>query len=104
MSVAGLVTRHNGFPPAHPYHDGSGDHVNASHLADACRQFACLVRREPQLRVNSGMMQFERYVELDHPFVLEMAGDGESHQGMTMSISQAGEPCASVYLGWMSER
>jgi len=104
LSVTGLVTRDNGFPPAHPYHSGSGDHVNASHLADACRQFACLVRREPQLLVNSGTMQFQRYVELDHPFVLEMAGEGESQQGMTMSISQAGEPCASVYLGWMSER
>jgi hypothetical protein len=104
LSVTGLVTRNNGFPPAHPYHSGSGDHVNASHLADACRQFVRLARDEPKLLITGGRMQFQRYVELEYPFLLEIAGERETQQGMTISISQAGEPCASVYLGWTSEQ
>ncbi|MEE4351211.1 MAG: hypothetical protein V2J26_13385 [Pacificimonas sp.] len=94
-SADGLVTRANGFPPANPYLDGSGDHVNASHIAEIARQFAGLLTERPGLTVAGGDMRFRRYVELGVPFTV--SGE-QSRNDITLSLTQRGEPCAEVRL------
>jgi len=98
-----LVTAENGFPPLHPYHDGSGDHVNATHLADAARQFLALLVRTPTLTVVDGEMHFERYVELGYPFRLRQEGPVSRKRVLAqarVSIEQFDRRCAFVDLSW----
>ena len=45
-TAQGLITSENGFVPVHRHITGSGDHVNATHLADIGLQFARLVSRK----------------------------------------------------------
>jgi hypothetical protein len=71
-----LVTAANGLPPGHPYMSGSGDHVNATHLAEAVRQHAALALGKGGALPTGGTMRFRRYVELGVPFEL-VAGQGE---------------------------
>ena len=97
-SVTALVTSENGFPPAHPYNDGSGDHVNAAHLADAALQFLRLAKGDPGLLVSGGDMRFASYVELGHPFFLKLAEPDEPGGDAPISIQQAGRECATIYL------
>jgi hypothetical protein len=97
-SVRALITRDSGFPPAHPYHDGSGDHVNAGHLADAARQFLRLLLDDPEFACVAGEMEFRAYVELDSPFTLELAGEGPPRGGYALTVSQGDRVCARITL------
>lgn len=65
-----LFTKENCLMPNHPYHGGSGDHVNAGHLADAGFQFAHLAVGR-KLSCTGGEITFMRYVELGKPFTLK---------------------------------
>ncbi|MEM7136018.1 MAG: hypothetical protein AAF500_05530 [Myxococcota bacterium] len=66
-SCRGVVQTNRAFHPAHPFHTGSGDHVNAGHLFDCALQFAHLLGRATQ-PCTGGRAQFFRFVELDVPF------------------------------------
>lgn len=70
LHARGLVTSQEGFHPAHPFHTGSGDHVNAAQLFDCALQLASFVFEEEGLgeRCASGAARFSRFVELDVPF------------------------------------
>ncbi|WP_435416797.1 hypothetical protein WAB17_07810 [Parerythrobacter aurantius] len=85
-----LVTPGNGLPPGHPYMSGSGDHVNATHLAEAVRQYAALVLGKGAALPSGGEMHFRRYVELGVPF--SIAGDDTA----SVTIHQAGRPCCEA--------
>lgn len=92
-----LITAKNGFAPAHPYHDGSGDHVNAPHLADAARQFVHLIHPEfGRRQCRSGEMHFTSYVELDRPFRLTLDKSKSSKQRIACDISQGSRVCTTV--------
>ena len=98
IAAMALVTRENGFPPQHPYHDGSGDHVNASHLADAARQFLRLLKGGAAAAVTGGEMRFSSYVELGHPFQLELMAVDAANASYDIAIRQAGRDCAAIRL------
>ncbi len=93
-----LITKESGFPPVHPYHSGSGDHVNSTHLADVARQFAALLNPDKSIAIKGGQMKFLRFVELDYPFGVELKRQDSSSGSITMEISQAGHHCADITL------
>lgn len=95
--VAALITEKSGFPPAHPYHDGSGDHVNSGHMCDTVQQAAMLIRaRDGKAGYpTAGDVSFRRYVELGRAFdiVLEAA---EVDGALTFGVAQGQHSCATV--------
>ncbi|NNC73436.1 MAG: hypothetical protein HKN78_11260 [Sphingomonadaceae bacterium] len=97
-SALALITKENGFPPAHPYLSGSGDHVNSTHLVEAGRQFACLVHRGRSITCTGGEMHFMRYVELGYPFQIALADDLSSQNAIAMAVHQADRACAKITL------
>lgn len=94
-----LITADNGMPPAHPYLDGSGDHVNSTHIADLGRQFARLVTGVPSLRFVSGDMEFLRYVELGRRVDIMRISSPSDTKHISLQISQNGKLCARMSLG-----
>jgi hypothetical protein len=92
----GLITKDNGMPPGSRYLSGSGDHVNAVHIAEAARQFAALKTGDPNVRICGGEISFDHYVELGSPFELTMTG--ESTSGLDLDLAQAGQHCTSITL------
>lgn len=101
LALAALVTAVNGFHPAHPFHTGSGDHVNAAHLFDCALQAAHLLA-EPagaRLACTDGEAEFLRFVELDTPFELRLEAREPLAHGRTrmrFAIGQAGRENARV--------
>ncbi|WP_427969980.1 hypothetical protein [Altererythrobacter sp.] len=91
-----LVTAANGLPPASRYMSGSGDHVNTTHLGEACRQFAALLLHDPAIRFSGGEMHFNRYIELNVPFRLQCVS--QSDERLDLTISQAGRECMRAAL------
>lgn len=82
LYVDALVTPANGFHPQHPYHTGSGDHVNAAHLFDCALQAAQLaLGATAPLRCVAGSARFTRYVELGIPFRISVIDQGPVNQG-----------------------
>lgn len=97
VCVDALVTAQAGFAPVHPYHGGSGDHVNSSHLCDAAQQAAHLIRpADAYPYPKGGNVRFKRYVELDRPFRLRLQTISEADQKMQFAIEQGGHPCAEL--------
>ena len=101
LSVQALMTRENSFMPNHIYHGGSGDHVNSNQLADVARQFAQALHGGTPIIITSGEMTFQRYVELERPFDIAVAENGLSDGKVAMNISQAGNFCSEVTLGFL---
>jgi len=97
-SVEALVTAANGFPPGHPYHSGSGDHVNATHLADIGQQFAYLVSGGKFAICKGGELTFLKYVELGRSCHLVLDRDATSDAEIAMSVIQADRTCATMIL------
>jgi len=95
-SARGLITKENGMPPASRYLSGSGDHVNAVHIAGAARQFAALKTGDPKVRFSGGEVSFDHYVELGTPFELALAGESEG--AIDLKLTQAGHDCTSIAL------
>lgn len=93
-----LITAENGLMPAHPYFSGSGDHVNAPHLAEVARQVTSLLRQGAAFDVPGGEMDMHRYVELGVPFAIEVIGFDE--KSASMEVSQLGKACARLSLKW----
>lgn len=93
-----LITAENGFLPQHPYHSGSGDHVNATHLADAGQQYLRLLHGEPTLTITGGSMAFMRYVELGCPFQIDLDETSAAAGSATLHITQDEGRCATLSL------
>ena len=92
----GLVGEDDFFP-AHPYHTGAGDHVNAMQLFEAAYQAAHLATDSPSLRrCVGGSARFSRFVEVGVPFDVRVVGVEGSR--VKTRIVQLGEPCCSVHL------
>ena len=94
----GLIAVENAMPPAHPFMSGSGDHVNATHLAEAAHQFVHLLEGGTPLRLTGGEMRFTSYVELGRPFRIELAEQSEN--SASMIARQAGKDCTIITLGF----
>ena len=90
-----LITPENGLMPKHPYHSGSGDHVNANHLADAALQFAHLVFAKP-LTCIGGETKFRHFVELGKAFSLEAVRVG-AHD-ISLAVHQGEKLCTDITL------
>ncbi len=103
-SALALITKANGFPPAHPYLSGSGDHVNATHLADVGRQFTSLLLGGKPLMVTGGKMQFIRYVELGRPFLIKLEQRDSAENTVSMAVQQADQLCATIEIKYESEQ
>ncbi|MGB5484743.1 hypothetical protein, partial [Parasphingorhabdus sp.] len=99
-----LITKENGFPPAHPYLSGSGDHVNSTHLGDVGRQFTSLLLGGKPPTITGGKMKFVRYVELGRPFDVILEHHDPSKNIVTMAIKQADRLCATIEMSYQSER
>lgn len=98
VTADGLITKASGFMPGHPYHSGSGDHVNANHLADVGCQFACLVTEDASLRCLQGEVTFARYVELGRPFEITLTDHAHAENRLSIAVHQAGRLCASMRM------
>jgi len=94
----GLVTAENGMPPAHRYISGSGDHVNAAHIAEIGRQFLALHLGDPDVRMERAQIHFDHYVEMGAPFRVELVG--EVDKSAQLVLSQADRECTRLTLGW----
>lgn len=92
--IEALVTQENGFPPAHPFHNGSGDHVNSSHLLDAVQQAAFQLR--DHVFPSGGSATFRNYVELERPFQIVPIEVKENE--ILFSVRQIGKECAQICL------
>jgi len=92
-----LITKENGLIPHHPYHGGSGDHVNANHLADVGLQFSHLVRGGP-LRCKGGEIAFKHYVELDRQFTVTQTGSDIATGAISMVVHQGTRECTNIKL------
>jgi hypothetical protein len=88
LTATALVTRKNGLHPAHPYHGGSGDHVNANHLADAGFQFAHLFHHGRVLSCTQGEITFKRFVELGRPFTISLTAQDKETGAISMDVHQ----------------
>ncbi|MEP2990366.1 MAG: hypothetical protein ABJN65_00690 [Parasphingorhabdus sp.] len=92
-AVQAMVPKATGFMPQHPYHSGSGDHVNSNQLADVVRQFVNLWRGEIMI-LSSGTIEFNRYVELDRPFNVRLISRDENAEDVEIVVEQSGRQCA----------
>lgn len=97
-SARAFITKESGFPPAHPYLSGSGDHVNSSHLADVARQFTNLLLGGGPHLITGGEMTFDRYVELGRPFEIELVNENASEKRFSMAVQQAGRLCSTIEI------
>ncbi|MGJ8669716.1 MAG: hypothetical protein ACSHXK_09530 [Oceanococcus sp.] len=96
------VARESSFHPQHPFHTGSGDHVNAAQLLDCALQTIHLHvgagrAWESPLQCQSGEAQFQRYVELDIPFEIHLEVEKEKAQ-FALQFSQAGHANAMIKM------
>lgn len=101
IEVTALVPTDGGFHPAHPFHTGSGDHVNAGHLFDCVLQAAHVVLGAERLDCTGGEARFTRFVELDVPFAISLAGRHAADDGRTtleFAVAQAGRDNATVSM------
>ncbi len=89
-----LLTTANAFRPAHPFHGGSGDHVNSSHLCDVVQQAAIQLRGVGY--TSGGTAIFLRYVELDRPFRVRHTSAVTEKRRLSFLLEQAGVKCAEI--------
>ena len=89
----GLITDENGFTPNHPYITGSGDHVNATHLADICHQLIRQRHGSGDFVIMNGDMRFKHYVELGQIFEIVLTKSLSNCQ-LSFEIRQNDKICA----------
>jgi hypothetical protein len=97
-----LITNANGMPPGSRFLDGSGDHVNAVHLAEVGRQFCALLLGQPDVQLSGGEISFTRYVEMNVPFSIALTN--RAGGAIEMMIEQAGKPCTSLIYRLAEDR
>lgn len=107
LACYALLDSKSGFLPRHPWHGGTGDHVNASHQLDASWQAAHLIGRAQgwwsagsKLICTGGEARFKNYIELGSPFEIRLKRwrPLENGQQLSFALSQGGKPCASMTL------
>ncbi len=107
LACYALLDDKSGFTPAHPWHSGTGDHVNASHQLDATWQAAHLIggaqgwlSADSKLVCTDGEASFKKYIELGTPFELRLKGWRPQVEGQRLSftLSQGGNPCSVIKL------
>lgn len=96
------VERGAGFFPQHPFHTGSGDHVNAAQLLDCALQAAHWFQGRgadwpTALVCLAGEARFQRYVELDVPFEIHRIGSPDE-SGIALQFVQGGRDNARISL------
>lgn len=89
-----LMTAETAFRPVHPYHGGSGDHVNSGNLCDVVQQTARQFRGPGY--TSGGRAIFKHYVELGRPFRIRLAAGATSDPVLRFSVEQAGVKCADI--------
>lgn len=94
--ATGLITAQNGLAPLHPYIDGSGDHVNSTHLVEAGRQFISLMKDGRGFTVSGGEMKFSRYVELGVPFRIALSDKHTQNDEFVLTVHQSDKACAVI--------
>ena len=99
-TARGLISKENAMPPHHKYLGGSGDHVNAAHLAEAAHQFLYLTGDGTPLTITGGEMRFTSYVELGRPFGIELTGKNGNET--SMQVTQGGKACTAITLSAIS--
>ena len=104
-SATARITSQNGFQPQHPFHSGSGDHVNVGHYFDSVMQVAHLViQPTAALKCIGGESTFMRFTELDVPFeidLLEQSSENNSEK-LSFLLRQAGQDTARIAM-WVKE-
>lgn len=107
LSCYALLDAASGFVPQHPWHTGTGDHVNASQLLDVAYQSAHLVAHAQgwwspgqAMRCNAGEARFRKYIELSAPFEITLTGYKPLLQGRSLHLGmqQNGKSCAEIVL------
>lgn len=97
-SVRGLISAENGLAPANPHLSGSGDHVNATHLAEVVRQFDTLLQDGERRIPAGGEMRFLKYVELGVPFEVSLKQGGAGSDRIEAEVRQSGRSCTAATL------
>jgi len=97
-TLRAMVTKENGFIPNHSAITGSGDHVNATHLAVIGLQAAHLLEAGRAIRCTSGSMTFERFVELGYPIDIALVEDRRAEGIIGLEMRQAGKLCTVMRL------
>lgn len=100
-AVLSLVGSNTGFHPHHPYHTGSGDHVNTANLIDCALQTAHLVLAagKPMICIG-GSAQLRRFIELDVPFEITLKSQSlkDGIHEVTFAFSQLGKDNSHITL------
>lgn len=97
-----VVHTDRAFHPAHEFHTGSGDHVNAGHLFDCALQFAHLVGGAAGPCMG-GRAEFLRFVELDVPFeIVRVEGAADDPDAVAMMFRQLDRDMAKIELRFES--
>ncbi len=100
LSSSALITKANGLMPGHPYFSGSGDHVNAPHLAELGRQTVNLLCEGETIQITNGEMDMHRYIELGTPIAI-VAGQVDGN-AVTLRVSQLNRSCATLRMKWIA--
>jgi len=103
LVAAACVPSGRAFQPGHPFHTGTGDHVNAAHLFDCALQMAgrATGRAPAALDCRGGEARFQRFIELDVPLEVRLLGRetlAEGGAALEIGFSQGGRDNASVLL------
>ena len=98
LSTTALITKDNGLVPGHPFFTGSGDHVNAPHLAEVGRQCVSLINDGAPLIIAHAEMDMHRYIELGTPIAVTI--ERRDEQRANLAISQLGRSCATITMSW----
>ena len=100
IKATGLVKSADGFWPNHRHITGSGDHVNATHIAEIGRQFASLLADGGPRQCIAGQIAFHRFVELDVPFEVQRKSSEDNPDIIALILSQAEKPCADIQISF----
>ncbi len=98
LATSALITKENGLMPGHPYFSGSGDHVNAPHLAELGRQTVSLLCKGAPFPISNAEMDMHRYIELGTPIAV-VVDQTETHEA-TLAVSQLDRSCATITMRW----
>lgn len=107
LACYALLDADSGFTPQHPWHSGTGDHVNASHQLDIAWQASHLIGRAQgwwppgQMHVCSGgQAAFRNYLELGVPIALRLNSWKPLNNGwrLRFGLSQAGKLATEIRL------
>ena len=71
--------------------------MNSTHMGEVGRQFGELLAGAPLIN-RSGEMEFMHYVELGHPFEIELISYDEAAATFSLLVRQAGKDCTRIKM------